>query len=487
MTTTTPTRTPPSDAVFESERVRLLRRNPWPYALPVLLAAIGCALVWIWTPHTPLLDHALVTSAPPPPPPPLIAGEPPLVFKAELFSRTLWNVWQQGQSVVPEQRRLATYLPYEIVGIVAVLVALSIYQVNPFAVRRRGKLRIDHRGGTWKGKRLFRREGLEQGLLRPGPRAVGVIVRLERKGWLPRIVEVLCDDAAEARRILWSLRFDAAQKAASFRIASLASTHALLGPIVTGLRIAMILVVGLMAISFGSYGFAGVRMVWIGAALGVLLLVLFVLRSWPVRVTVGTDGVLVQWMLVERFVPFPVRDVEAYEWGVMLVRHVGEGPSVDLCIFRPPWYVPKKLLGAVRWWPLWLSVQRDLLQSRLDAAMAARATHQPPDIASSQAPGDAAAWARQQRSETTEVRALTSDMVDFVEDPWAPPSLRASSAMTMWRDAAPTDPTHLRAIAEQTANPKLRELFEALAKGDRARARSALAKLEVTAAKGDEA
>jgi hypothetical protein len=234
-----------------------------------------------------------------------------------------------------------------------------------------------------------------------------------------------------------------------------------------------------MAISFGSYGFAGVGMVWIGAALGVLLLVLFVLRSWPVRVTVGTDGVLVRWMLVERFVPFPLREVEAYEWGVMLVRHAGEGPNVDLCIFRPPWYVPKALLGAVRWWPLWLSVQRDLLQSRLDAAMAARISHQPPDAASSQAPGDAAAWARQQRSETTETKALTSDSVDIVEDPWAPPSLRASSAMTMWHDARPSDPAHLRALADQTANPKLRALFEAIAEGDRKATAKALEALEV--------
>src|SRR5439155_24971550 len=98
----------------------------------------------------------------------------------------------------------------------------------------------------------------------------------------------------------------------------------------------------------------------------------------------------------------------------------------------------------------------------------------------SQAPGDAATWARQQRSETTEVRALVSDRVDFVEDPWAPVSLRASSAVDLWRDAPPGDPSHLRALAEQTANPPLRALFHALADGDRETLRAVMAKLEIT-------
>lgn len=468
-----------SEQTFESTNVRLLRRSPLPYLFPLLLAIVGCAIVWIWTPHEPLMSSALHAGGSPPTPPPLIPGEPPILHKAEIFSRTIWDVWKQGQEMLPEQHRIALYVPYEIVGIVAVLIALSIFQVNPFAIRRRGRLRIDEQGGRWKGRSLFSREAIEQGLLRPGPRAVGVIVRLEKRGWLPRVVELLCDDVAEARRILWSLRLDAAQSAASFRLSSLANTHAMLGPIVTVLRIAMILVVGALAISLGRYGFRAEK-AEIGIVLGVVLLVLFVLRSWPVRVTVGTDGVLVRWIVVERFVPFPVRDVESFDFGVKLVRHEGEGLPVELCVVSVPWYVPKRFLRVVKWVPLWLSVQRDLLHSRIDAAMAMRAAHQAPAV-SSRAPGEAAAWSRMQRSETTEMRALDSDHVELVEDPWALPSVRASSAVQLYWDKPPSDPSHLRAIARAMANPPLRALFLALAEGNRSHAKDALRALGVAA------
>lgn len=471
-----------SDPIFESTTIRLLRRNVLPYLFPALLALAGCIVVRIYTPDAPLLASALHGVGPPPPPPLLIPGEPPILHQAEIFSRTVWDVWKQGQDMVPEQRRIARWLPYEIVGIVAVLVAISIFQVNPFAVRRRGVLRIEEDGrAKWNKRRLFVRDEIEQGLLRPGPRAVGVIVRLEKKGWLPRVVELLCDDVGEARRILWSLRLDAAQCAASFRISSLANTHAMLGPIVTTLRVAMILVVGALAISLGHYGFR-LKMAWIGGILGVLLLLLFVLRSWPVRVTVGTDGVLVRWIVVQRWVPFPVRDVVSFDFGVRLVRHEGEGEPVELAVVSVPWYVPRRLLRVVHWVPLWLSVQRDLLLSRIDQAMSARAAHRPPEVPS-RAPGEAAAWSRQQRSETTEQRAMSSDLVEVVEDPWAPASLRASSSMELWGRAPPSDPTHLRALAAATANPPLRALFDALAKGDRRHAREALRALEVVPAR----
>ena len=464
-----------------TERVRLLRRSAVPFLIPLTMALTGCALVWTFTPRGELLAPVLHVQGPVPPAPPLIAGEPPVMRKAEILSRTLWRVWVSGEGALPEQRRFAPWLRYELILLAAALTAISIVQVNPLPRRVRGRLRVDPDGATWNGAPLLARARIAQGLLRPGPRARGVIVRLVRTGLLPRGVELWCKEPGIAREILWRLRLDAAQAAATFSISSLANTHGVLGPVVAVLRVLTVLVVGALAIGVG-FGASGHR-VELGIGLAVVLLVLWAMRNWPVRVTVGTDGVLVRWLVLERFVAFPLRAIEPFDFGVRLVPR--EGEPTELCVFRVPWWVPKRWLRLVQWVPLWLSVHRELLLARVQAAARARSPQhadEPSSAEGGRATGDAASWVRAMREAPPEHVDRTSEpaLIDLVEDSWQPATLRAQAALTLWNEAPLSGFAHVEALAEATAHPALRRLFAALARRDRRGVAHAAATLGVT-------
>jgi len=427
---------------FDSNDIVRLRRNRLLLALPLLVLMVGLLVVRLRmnVPDDDVMERVPRT---------LLeerVGQPIELKQAQDVGKRVFEAWKNAPEPPEVRRRHSSLAHAELVIALSVTLAIGIWQLNPFPRRRRGRLIAENGALEWEGERFVSRDDLVQGVLRPGWGGV-TILRLERKGHLPLAHEIEVRDGDEGRKILWALGLDASQRTATFFVSSLARTHRLLKYGLVGLRLAVLVFAGFVAIQLGRLGLFHERAAF-GLALLVFLIALWMLRRWPVRVRVGTDGVLQEWLWMRRFVPYAnVERLERFEWGVRLL--VRDAAPLELTVFRVSFLVPKKLVERVRSFPRWLTVRRDLLAQRIEDAMSAREGR----ASMISVP----AWMKRMREE--EPSAVDREtLTSILEDPWADAEARKEAARTL----APSK-DYLSALADASAHPEFRDALRALA------------------------
>ncbi len=173
-----------------------------------------------------------------------------------------------------------------------------------------GALAVGDDAITLDGELVARRGELSQGFVMPTDS--GVLVRLERRAGLPIVLRVPSED--DGRAMLRALGFDAAHVAAEMRIA----TGLAAMPVARQLAV---MLPPILAATAGMVAGAATRT---PAGMAVFMTLFALLMTYalglaflPMRVRVGTDGLVIRWLGRPRFLPFAeVTTVEIYETAV---------------------------------------------------------------------------------------------------------------------------------------------------------------------------
>jgi hypothetical protein len=278
---------------------------------------------------------------------------------------------------------------------------------------------------------------------------------------------------AAARPFLRAIGFDATQRAAVYRLPSPLMGSPWSGP---GLVLAGLFVVPtpLCAISFVVID------VWpqLGAAFATLMPVL----AWGLtayvalharRLTIGTDGLSWRWFGLGRFVSHAeittsrtnVDTVVFANYVPVTVAHLAvqlrSGHVVTLPVARGTG--PELALPAAEEVLRWLRLAWDV---------SAQAERDDPSFPVPTLQGDAAVWLAEARARfgapTGAYRSAGNDREGLwraIEDPQSPPARRAAAAAIVGASRQEGEPDRLEQVARSTANPALKTLLEAAAKG----------------------
>jgi hypothetical protein len=339
---------------------------------------------------------------------------------------------------------------------------------SPRPVLRPGDVIAGPPGVAFRGRLILPRRSIRAGFTIPHEQ--GVLVQLERRFFRP--VELLLPSAGEARALLKSLGLDASQTAVSVPLRSLAAID--WRRFIPGFSLVMLVVGTALTQALTGSGAASLVI----AALSVLSLFTgSTLQSLKARALVAADGVLVSFLWERRFYPYAdIARVVPTQLGYKTVALVmKDGRSVHLPIPRY-WSHAQEIADAQR------------LAARIQTAMS--------DHRAAPGEADLQALARRGRPVKDWIVHLLGvgaganadhrrapmppeRLWRIVESPTEDPEARAAAAVAL--SGAKDDPTRkrLRAVASNTAAPRLRIALEAAAK---AAEEEAEAEAEVAAA-----
>ena len=272
----------------------------------------------------------------------------------------------------------------------------------------------------------------------------GTIVRANLRGHLDE--ELVFESEEDAHELLKQLGYDPSQTTATYRCASLVTTQyrwalfAIIPIAVLG---------GMLASAFHA---AGIMM-----PLTVLLLLPLLLM--PSKVTVGVDGILVQWLWTRQFIPTKdIIFVKRFDTGYGRNRRRGVELSLPGRAVQLPMYSDESIVT---------------LEQRIrDVCALAKSQTHVGDQALVLARGE-----RTLREWMTQLKALGSGATATLrsaavmpehlwrvaEDPARPPIERAAAAIALAPSLGESDKERLGDLAKTTAAPKLRVALERVA------------------------
>jgi hypothetical protein len=322
-----------------------------------------------------------------------------------------------------------------------------------------GVITGDDRGLLRDGRVVVPHDELKQGFVMPfGPAA---LVRIERRGMAPPML-VRVDDIASGRTLLRALGLDASQRVADVKAAPWLVTQPVqkqllltLGPI---LGVFVPLILGSAAALGKQAPFAVITLV------PVLLAYIFGVVLAPMKIRIGTDGVLIRWLWKERFIPFSeIEDVVSYEEEMGgkqyagAILHLAGGETTKICTGQKGF----------------TDGDSESVVERLREALEEHRT---------QTHGtDASALSRGSRSALDWVRALKrlgagadtdlrhagmslEALLSAVHDTTLDAASRAGAAVAALPYVTPAEKRRIRVAAETTALPKLRVALETVTK-----------------------
>ncbi len=307
------------------------------------------------------------------------------------------------------------------------------------------------------GKRLALRSDVRQGTLVPD--AEGYLVRLERRGRSSTPIHLRVSNEAQGLEILQRLGLDAGHTAAELRIAS----KLMAMPIGRQMALMMIPVVLTM---LAAGGIAAV-VPQVGAALVLVMVAMlcaymFSLAFTPIKVRIGTDGIITRWLGKERFIPFAdLRGCETYvtrintktQYGVKLTLVRGEEVRLP---------TGQTDIGASE-------AQR--LAARIAEAERAGKTGHAASTTLLRGGRAAKDWLRALRAAGDQVQDLRTPAIPqevllrLAEDASADEAARVSAAIAATTEGNPETAQRLRVAAEVSASPKLRVALDRIAAG----------------------
>lgn len=365
--------------------------------------------------------------------------------------------------------------PDAILGVLGVMAIFSspfvvayTWFANPRPVLRSGDVIAGPPGVAFRGHLMLPRRVIRAGFTIPQER--GVVVQLERRFFRP--VELLLPSADEARALLRSLGLDASQTAVSVPLRSLATLD--WRRFVPGLSLAFLVGGSVFGQALTGSGAVVLAVVLASLLAFVAGLVMLTLKG---RATVAADGVLVSFLWQRRFHPYTgiARVTPTYLGYKTVALVMKDGRSVHLPIPRY-WSHAQEVADAER------------LAARIQAAMEEHRA----------APGEADLQALARRARPVKewlVHLLgvgaganadhrrapvpADRLWRIVESPTEDAEARAAAAVAL--STSKDDPTRrrLRAVASNTAAPRLRVALEAAA---RAAETEAAAEEEIAAA-----
>jgi hypothetical protein len=184
--------------------------------------------------------------------------------------------------------------------------------------KRTGSVRVFDSGVTLDGATLARREELELGLVRREGDTTWLRLRAKSR-WLPKMLDVAVDDAAEAERILALLGLDAKSRTTDFTLFVDGGDKLAALVVAVGFAAAIAAIGVLVALrSIGPLGSVAGLIAVVVVVAGALVAFL---RSRRAKLTVGVDGLrIAQGFDAPRFVPHDrIREANAHE-GKLTVR-----------------------------------------------------------------------------------------------------------------------------------------------------------------------
>ncbi len=326
-----------------------------------------------------------------------------------------------------------------------------------------GAVRADAAGVHWNGALVAPREKVRAGVLVPkSPSQTdqsAARVRIARKFGMPLEFGVASDD--EGRAFLRALGLDSSQVTATFHARSrfAVSTGAM-----TLAMTAFVVATTMIAVLTRTH-----------APIALMMLPFFavaMLAVIPTSAVVGTDGVLVKWMGTRRFIAYrDIARLDRTDTGVQIVLHDGSTTPVNFWTQRGT----KTRLEIAR-------MERDAFVTRLQQARDASPT---PETRVD--PGTVSRGTRSAAEWLDALRALTraeggmrtapivrDQLFDLINDARLDASARAGAAAAIGLDGVEVERERLRVTAATIAQPKLRVVLEAAAKGDETALREAL-------------
>ncbi len=364
------------------------------------------------------------------------------------------NPWVTAASCIPWAAALMLTLAWMVTGVPYAVLAphLAILGVFAFtyAWRRRPRARLEPVHVATDASSLLvdderiPRERVKRAELLPNIN--NSIVRVALDGKLDE--DFVVDDEESAHALLKQLGFDPSQTTASYRAGSLAIVH-------SHLRFAPLLLVPVIMVGtmLGKPAFP--------ALLPLLLIAVAGLFMVPAKVTVGVDGVLVQWLGTREFIAAKdILTVRRFERGSGKGRVLGVELVVSGREIRLPMSDEDRIAMVV--------------QRIHDAVGLSKGAGQVTDQALLLARGDLDV-----RDWMTKLKALGSGATATLrtaavmpehlwrvaEDPAQPAIQRAAAAIALVPSLAETDKLRLADVAKTTAEPKLRIALERAAEG----------------------
>ncbi len=357
-----------------------------------------------------------------------------------------------------------------IAGLVA---TLWVWRNNPGA-RVVPRLIRASEEGLQVGEQFIARRDLKEALVIPEDAGKPLRVRVAPRG-LRLPLELVAGDAAESRRLLRALGFDASQSVVRFRtLSKLLSDNGWILALIFGVTVMVATSVTSGRVSTGSTLASATVLAGLIAFAAALAIVLL-----PTRLSVGADGLVLAWAGRKRFLGYGDIDfVATYDRsfgrsqlrGVEVFLKSGETVKIPIEQGRSP--------GA----------RVAIIEERIAEAMESfRAGDTAGDAAMLARGGrTASAWVEKLRSIGAGANAgprtapLARDrLFRIVEDPQAKATDRVAAAVALSAEIGDRDRDRLRVAAEAVAAPRLRVAIEAAAGDDGARSEEILAEIEV--------
>lgn len=278
-------------------------------------------------------------------------------------------------------------------------------------------------------------------------------VRVERRA-TARAFELEFERDEDALAFLHAIGFDTTQTVARFWLASRLAASRLM----TALWGSFVATVAMLGGPLARELHDGPL-----APLFVLLGVVVVLVPivWPMRLTIGADGLLVRWITGTEFVPYgAIETVHSYDLGIELIVRSGRRLRLALAEKHPRVadherraLILERIREAIDAY--------DRAGGALDPALLVRGGR------------EARAWIRSLRAlgsgGSADHRSATvarDELWRVVEDPSAEPAARAGAAIALAPSLSVEERPRLRVAANATASRKVRVVLEAAADGD---------------------
>lgn len=366
--------------------------------------------------------------------------------------------------------------------VVGLLLTTSQRRHNLTAIRKDHAVTIAHEGVFIDGKLEVSRDKIANGFFQPRAprdpskkRSHGSSLKLVDKG-KKLLFEVEAEEHV-ALQMLRALHLDPTAKRADFRGSS---------PMHSSMARNLAFIWG----SIGATAALAAALTSLGVHVMPMLFPLVILPivlagSWPSRIEVGVDGILVSWLWQRRFIPMArvasMTPLNEHQVSIQLTDGTSETISTSTSRSRRGAYAKQ---------------HRDAVLARMLEAWAAFKNRSPvADVSALVARGSRtrSAWLdalRKLRGADGGYRAAVvrdEDLWRLIEDPTAPEDARAGAALVLREGLDDEGKSRVRVVAESTASPKLRVALDAAASGapDEALAK-ALNELAEEAAEDDE-
>lgn len=321
--------------------------------------------------------------------------------------------------------------------------------------RVRARIKATDEGLEIDGSRIAKRD-IASGHFQPG---VPAVVRL-----LDRSERVLLDAAvtgeAQGRALLAAVDLDPRHKRAEFKAGSLLYA--------TRARILLFLAVATLALVGGTSAFTN------GGPFAPLMFLPFALAmglgAWPSKLTVGADGVLLQWLGTKRFFPIAqiAKAAEAGPTSIRLTLTSGEEVTLPIGVPTPRHFFSEKDLVTEN-----LKIILARIQETLDlrdgvgnaqplASLVARGKRSAKDWL------DALRKLKADHGAYRDIAVRDDALLQILEDPSAPEDARAGAAFLLRDSLDDEQKTRVRVAADASASPRLRVALDAVTKDDAA-------------------